>query len=82
MQNKQIAEEQLRRTEYFPDDRIPFYSSDWAASEDQKNIRRYIHKEIRLPTLCKLVEETNCLPKGYVTAEKMLSELKHIGWLR
>ncbi|MBE6129574.1 MAG: hypothetical protein E7185_09895 [Erysipelotrichaceae bacterium] len=82
MNNRKIMEEQLRRTEYYPDDRIPFYGSTSAATEDQRNIDRYLNKDINLYTLCQLVERTNCLPEGYVTPEKMLSELKYIGRMK
>ncbi len=82
MNRKQIEEAQLKRTEYYPEDRIPFYKAEFAAGQDQQNMRRYLDKEITLPMLCRLVEKTNCLPDGYVTTKRMLNELKHTGWMR
>lgn len=80
MTKKGIDEEQAERVEKYPPDRIPFIKTASAASEDQKNFRRYIHNEITLQMLCRLVEKTNHLKK--VTAEQMKSELTNIGWVQ
>lgn len=82
MRNGEIREAQIARLEKFPKDRIPFYRSNYAATEDQRNMRRYIHKEIGIETLCKLVEKANSLPEKSISPETMINELRITGWLR
>ena len=72
--------EQEKKAARTPAYRIAF-RKDWnAAAEDQKNIRRWVHGEISMIALCRLVAKTNYLNK--VTAAQMEYELKNTGWLK
>lgn len=74
-----ICEAQARRKLKYPSDRICFYSSQSAATEDQSNIRAYIDGEISLEILCLRLAFNNYLE--YVSKTQALNELKIMGWL-
>lgn len=77
----EIKAEQEERALKFPKNRIAFRRNDWnTATEDQKVFRRWVHGEINMPTLCKLIASNNHLPR--VTETQMIKELEETGWLR
>lgn len=79
MSRLKISEEQARRKLHYPSDRICFYSSQSAATEDQLSMRAYIHGEITLEMLCLRLAFNNYL--DYVSKQQALNELKIIGWI-
>ena len=79
MSRLKISEEQARRKLHYPSDRICFYSSQTAATEDQLNMRAYIQGEITLEMLCLRLAFNNYL--DYVSKQQVLNELKIIGWI-
>lgn len=75
-----IKKEQEERAARFPANKIAFQKGDWnAAVDDQREFRRFLHGEISIDTLRRLVMENNHLP--FITREQMLNELKETGWL-
>ena len=74
-----IREKQQMRQKSFPPDRICFAQHQSAADEDSRAMRQFIHGEISMPRLCRVIAKNNYL--DYVTEEQMLNELKITGWL-
>lgn len=75
----EIKKEQEDRMAKRPDNCIAF-RLDWnVAADDQRNMRRWLHGEISIHALCRLIAESNHLP--YVTEEQMRHELGETGWL-
>jgi len=77
-----IQDEQLIRLDKFPPDRIPFYNGDMAVAEDKNNIQLFMHKAIKIGTLCRRVEKSNFLPEFTISPEMMMNELRIIGWVK
>lgn len=74
-----ICEEQAHRKLHYPSDRICFYSSQSAATEDQLNMKAYVSGEITLEMLCLRLAFNNYL--DYVSKTQALNELKITGWI-
>ena len=79
MSRMKISKAQAERKLNYPSDRICFYSSQSAATEDQLNMRAYIQGEITLEMLCLRLAFNNYL--DYVSKQQALNELKIIGWI-
>ena len=79
MSRLKISEEQARRKLHYPPDRICFYSSQSAATEDQSNMKAYVQGEITIEMLCLRLAFNNYLE--YVSKQQALNELKITGWL-
>ena len=75
-----IKMEQEQRALNYPLNRIAF-RKDWnTAIEDQREMRRFVHGEIDMNTLCNLIRDNNHLPR--VTETQMICTLKNTGWIK
>ena len=77
---KEIFEIQKSRQPLFPKDRIAFYWSYKAASDDIDAFKEYQAGRMTLGMLCKALAYNNYLEA--VTEEQALNEMNIIGWKR
>lgn len=80
-----IRQEQAQRMERFPENRIPFYSSDAAANYDRYTFRHYMenYKEkgfLEVVWACHEIEKSNYLPDGSIDPERFMLVAKSLGY--
>lgn len=81
----QIRLEQAQRLERFPENRIPWYSSETAAINDRFALRKYMEDFKTggfrvLVNACREIEKNNYLPTGSITPERFLAVAKSLGY--
>lgn len=80
-----IRQEQAKRMEQFPEDRIPFYSSEAAANYDRYTFRHYMEnfKENGFSEVvwaCRELERSNYLPDESISPERFMLVAKSLGY--